>query len=339
MIAAECQQDVASILFKVGTFACCAIFSFYFVVSFEVYHQMQADFGTHHHLTDLPVFSEVFWVPLASAFAHGCLKMQLINLSVPFIRTVAKDQGDTRKVEMRAQRGGFALYKFVFYLLSVVIGYWILRDSDMLPWYLGGSGHFSNIWSGIPYQKQDDYLLIHSLIQMGYFIEDTVYLLLFKEESSDFWEMCLHHLLTLSLIGGMISQNLLRGGYMTLWLHCIADIFTAFSRFLSQTQYKTATAVCFVVATLVWHYTRNFCLLQVTWHCWYELVYPAELARFQAAPSILVYFLMGLCVMHVYWVILFWNMILNGVKSGDTDDKQRRVNFETEEHVKVAKVE
>lgn len=39
---------------------------------------------------------------------------------------------------------------------------------------------------------------------MGYFLEDCVYHIFVKERSSDFWEMNLHHFISISLYGGMI---------------------------------------------------------------------------------------------------------------------------------------
>jgi hypothetical protein len=55
-------------------------------------------------------------------------------------------------------------------------------------------------------------LLSYSLLQLGYFIEDMVMHTFVRERTSDFWEMHLHHFLTITLIGGMIMQNFIRAG-------------------------------------------------------------------------------------------------------------------------------
>jgi hypothetical protein len=108
------------------------------------------------------------------------------------------------KLQARAERAGLALYKFIFYLSSGVVGYLILKDTPLLPGALGGSGSIEGIFIELPYQKQLPYLLEFSLFQMGYVIEDLMHHLCFRERTSDFWEMTLHHLLTLTLYGGMI---------------------------------------------------------------------------------------------------------------------------------------
>jgi len=48
-----------------------------------------------------------------------------------------------------------------------------------------------------------------------------------------------------------------------------------------------------------------------------------ELLSYNHAPRILHAFLTILCLMHVYWLSLFIKMLINAIKSGDTDDKQR----------------
>ena len=116
-------------------------------------------------------------------------------------------------------RAGQALHKFLYYSASVVCGYLILKDSAFLPPQLGGKGAIENIWVNYPYQKQHPYFLEFSLIQMGYILEDTVHFLFFKERTSDYFEMSLHHFCTLSLYGGMILNNYLSVGVMISWIH------------------------------------------------------------------------------------------------------------------------
>lgn len=167
------------------------------------------------------------------------------------------------------------------------------------------------------------YFLELSLVMMGYFVEDFVHHNFVKERTSDFWEMNFHHLLTLTLFGGMILQNFIRVGIVIAWLHNAADILTSLSRVLSQTQFKSAAVVSFISCILVWIYLRNIAMPYVTYKTIVSVKYPKELSNFQAAPDILKFCLVCLCLMHLYWLTLFIRMIVDAVKSGDTDDKQR----------------
>lgn len=226
-------------------------------------------------------------------------------------------------MKARAYKGAEALYKFVYYLSCSVAGYYVMKDSVILPPSLGGSGSLDNIYAGYPYQKPIPYFIELSLFQLGYYIEDIWYHLMVKERQSDFWEMNLHHVMTISLISGMIMQNLLRIGVIIAWLHCLSDISTAGCRVLSHTVYKTTAIVCFIFCTMFWIVFRNYFIPLLTYISWTQAFLPQELSHYQITITILNLKLSVLCIMHLYWLVLFLKMIYVGVVYGKSDDSQR----------------
>lgn len=70
----------------------------------------------------------------------------------------------------------------------------------------------------------------YSLISMGYYVGDLFDSVLINEASNDFWEMIMHHMLTITLFGGMIMQNQMRVGVIVAFIHNLTDIFTSISR-------------------------------------------------------------------------------------------------------------
>jgi len=128
--------------------------------------------------------------------------------------------------------------------------------------------------------------------------------------------MCLHHFLTVSLLCGMIMQNFLRIGIVVAWVHSCSDCWTSISRVFSNIKYKGLTEVTFILCTAVWMYFRNYCMPLITYLCWTRAIYPPELEAYQAAPTILSGMLIALCVMHVYWLFLFFKIIYQGIVTG-----------------------
>jgi len=53
---------------------------------------------------------------------------------------ICKDQDNAEKLKDRQERAAHALYLTLKHLTSSVVGYIILKDTIILPWYLGGSG-------------------------------------------------------------------------------------------------------------------------------------------------------------------------------------------------------
>ncbi len=82
--------------------------------------------------------------------------------------------------------------------------YDLLKETNFMPKMLGGQGELRNSLENVPYFAPIEGLLQYSLITTGYYIGDLFDTVLLNAESSDFWEMCLHHILTITLFVGMI---------------------------------------------------------------------------------------------------------------------------------------
>lgn len=119
---------------------------YYISLSVQIYSLMHSSLKSYHNLSDLPEFSKIFWVPIAVAFALFAFKRQLQNMSTPVFMLICKDQEDQQKLQERADKAGQNLYKWIYYLGSSVGAYLILKDTPILPWYLGGSGSLDNVF-------------------------------------------------------------------------------------------------------------------------------------------------------------------------------------------------
>lgn len=183
--------------------------------------------------TDLPRFTEIWWIPIISAFALHALKRQIVNAAKPIFIKFGKDQDDKSVVEARVTRASLVAFKFVYYTGASVWAYYLFKDSEVLPPWLGGVGSVENHYIDWPYTPQVPGLLLYSLVQMGYYLEDLVEHNFFRPKTNDYWEMNLHHLLTIGLFGGMIHLNVIRSGALVSLLHNLSDIPTTASRILS----------------------------------------------------------------------------------------------------------
>jgi hypothetical protein len=118
--------------------------------------------------------------PVGSAIFLHLTKRAVVRIAGPFLRPICKDQDDPVKLERRVYMCSLAFFKGIFYTTSSIVGYLIMRDSPVLPWYLGGNGSIDGIFRGMPYQKQCPFFLEYSLFQLGYVVEDFVNHLFFK---------------------------------------------------------------------------------------------------------------------------------------------------------------
>lgn len=78
-------------------------------------------------------------------------------------------------VQTRVQKASCYLYKAIYYTMGTIWGYMIFKDSEMLPYLLGGPDKTGEIlWIDSPFSKPIDGALMYSLITMGYNIEELI---------------------------------------------------------------------------------------------------------------------------------------------------------------------
>jgi len=166
------------------------------------------------------------------------------------------------------------VFKFVYYTGASIWAVYLFKDSEVLPPWLGGKGSLANHYTNWPYSPQIPGLVIYSLVQMGYYLEDVVEHNFFRPKTNDYWEMNLHHLLTIGLFSGMILLNVVRSGALVSLLHNVSDIPTTSSRILSQTVFKRSTQISAATMIIVWFLVRNIAIPIFCIGCWYNLILP-----------------------------------------------------------------
>lgn len=68
------------------------------------------------------------------------MKIKIKTISMVYLVYICKDQDNAEKLKDRQERAAHALYLTLKHLTSSIVGFMILKDTIILPWYLGGSG-------------------------------------------------------------------------------------------------------------------------------------------------------------------------------------------------------
>jgi hypothetical protein len=186
---------------------------------------------------------------------------------------LAKGEGEMKKFYTNKMCKTF--YKFQYFTVASIWGYWVLSSTGWLPWHIGGgrlsieeaqNAAFSSL-GAMPYFKCPRPVLIYALGTMGYHVFDAI-LGVLRERESDFWEMQLHHIATVSLIFCMIFGNNLGAGCMIAYLHDLADITVQAVKCVSCTNYSNLTLGVYFVFVSAWFWTRLFVFPQILFYVW-----------------------------------------------------------------------
>ena len=131
-------------------------------------------------------------------------------------------------------------FKFTIYLSLTIAGYIILKDLNYFPKSLLGKGWLPNMFiNGYPnsfYLEKPPLFDFYYMLCLSYFTSDFFWLL-FEDKQTDFINMLLHHVCTVSLIVFSHLVNYSNVGSIVLFLHMETDVFVHSTRFLLQTEF------------------------------------------------------------------------------------------------------
>ena len=131
------------------------------------------------------------------------------------------------------------LFGLIYFSVSSYWGWSVLRDCEMLPWYLGGpsDAQFGKTPVNTIFLAYSQEMLDYSLYTYGYHFGDLLQHLFLDERVNDFEEMLLHHIAAVSLYFCYIFGNVVPFGAVIAYLHDIADIFGRMSKGLNCTTF------------------------------------------------------------------------------------------------------
>ena len=297
-------------------FLVCAVYFKWSVSAYTLLHKNKSADSN-----DLPEYHQVIFVPLVTGAVCYIYKKAVIHIMSPAFLLIVKDQHDKNLANARAEKASIAFAKTCYYVCNSIWAYGLIKNTNFLPWYLGGSGSIENCFENAPLTPQIDGLLNYSLVSMGYHLGELIEHWTIREKGNDYWEMTAHHVLTVALFGGMIVQNFIRIGVVVSFVHQASDIFSSSSRVLSHTTLSKLTSVWFLGGTMTaWPYLRNFAMPLLTYSAWTMANYSAPFESYYSLHYTLAFFLTVLSVMHVYWTILFFKLINRYFESVATED-------------------
>lgn len=222
-----------------------------------------------------------------------------------------------RAAEVKITKFCEALWRFVFYALYCVIGYFVLFHDGPAPWVLDTR----ELWTDWFEFKMTKGMLFYYHVELGCYMHQLVWT---EVSRSDAVEMILHHVITIFLLLFSLLAGFTRIGTSILLCHDIADIFLEMGKcinYVGQNNKKATWAIrlCdgfFVCFVLSFAYTRLY-------------IFPFQLIRSVWADSIEIYgstwnpawtiftgLLCGLQCLHIFWFALILRMVVRLFAAG-----------------------
>lgn len=229
-----------------------------------------------------------------------------------------REQIDLDVREQRSEKGVTNIFKGLFYIYAASFGYYMLKDSYILPSILGGSGSFREHFRNYPYWDHPPHYTTFYMSCLGFFFYELVAHIVEEDWSKgNFMEMLLHHFVTIYLMLFSFFGNYFIGAPVLL-IHNSSDILVCICRALNETKYNKIAGVIFLAAFGTWVYMRCFVYPTLI----YQAIFDTD---FTGIMPYSLRFLFGLLlsvlqVLHVYWSMLMLNIIISIVFKGHVDD-------------------
>lgn len=226
------------------------------------------------------------------------------------------------------QKFSESLWRFFFYLSIWIYGFCVLYNKTWL-W------DTNECWNNYPRHQLTDDIYWYYVIELAFYLSLLVSQF-FDVKRKDFWQMFLHHVLTISLMLFSLSFNFHRIGTLILLLHDCSDFWLEIAKVGQYAKMKRFCDTCFCIFTITWFCTRITTFpLKIIYSTTYELT-----AVLPAWPAFLIMnsFLYVLQVLHLIWFYMICKIAYKALTVGEVEkDDRSESDYEENEEKEIKK--
>ena len=227
------------------------------------------------------------------------------------------------------------LYKITFYTGITIFGYYVLKDLPYFPKSMGGKGYMPAMFlPGFPnsyFHEKPPLFDFYYNLNLAYFFCDFIFLLI-SERQSDFINMLLHHICTISLIIFSFMTNYSNIGCLVIFCHMQSDILGHAIRFVVQTDLPI-----FIIGLTGISFLSNFIYMrQYVFGEMIYTIYKYIIWKWDIITFMLWLFLVILYIMHFRWsaillvkegqIVFQKKRVTDGIKYNDEKNYENKIH-------------
>lgn len=183
-----------------------------------------------------------------------------------------------------------------------------------------------NCWEGYPHHHVSNDIYWFYIIELGFYLSSLV--LHFSDvRRKDFWELFIHHIITILLLTFSWIQNMIRIGTLVLVIHDTIDPIVESAKMAKYCGKQNLCDTLFVGFATIWFITR---LVIFPWKIVYTTLFMAHpIVGFCPGWCVYNILLLTLQYLHIKWFLVICRVAVHALKTGKTED----LRSETEEEV------
>lgn len=235
------------------------------------------------------------------------------------------------------------MYACYYYLLTGPLGFYIMYHSPM--WFF----KTSEFWRDYPHLHISWLFKFFYLFQAGFWSQQFVVMVLgLEKKRKDYFELVLHHIITMLLISLSVMFNFTHVGLCIYITMDVSDFFLGLSKSLNYIQSRFEVPF-FILFICVWFYLRHYINIKILWSVYSEFLtigpsvldFNAQQYKCWISQPIVFVLIFALQLLNAYWFFLIMRILyrvvfLNIVKdersdSEDEDEEDASSTPEAEE--------
>lgn len=233
-------------------------------------------------------------------------------------KSLNKEEAETK--EKTLVKFTESCWKLTYYIILEVYVLFITKDE---PWALNTAA----FWEGWPSQTVKYKLKLYYIGQCAFYIYSVAALLFWETRRKDFSVMMTHHIVTIGLVGYSYTTGNFRVGSVVLALHDISDVFMEAAKLFKYGENEFIASALFGLFAISWFLLRLIYFpFWIIWSTSVECLRYIDLSRPDWHLQYYTFntLLITLLVIHFYWWILIFRMIVRQLKnSGRVGDDVR----------------
>ncbi|KAM7347698.1 ceramide synthase schlank [Cochliomyia hominivorax] len=196
-------------------------------------------------------------------------------------------------------------WRCIYYTYSFIFGVIVLWDK---PWFWD----VKSCWYGYPHQSVSSDIWWYYMISMAFYWSLTVTQFV-DVKRKDFWQMFIHHMVTLILMSLSWICNLHRVGSLVLVIHDCADIFLEAAKLTKYAKYQKLCDIIFAIFTVIWIITRlGF---------YPRIIYSSSVEAPRILPMFPAYYIFNsllimLLILHIVWTYMILKIVVDSLQKG-----------------------
>uniref|UniRef100_A0A158PCV2 TLC domain-containing protein n=1 Tax=Angiostrongylus cantonensis TaxID=6313 RepID=A0A158PCV2_ANGCA len=242
--------------------------------------------------------------------------------------------------QTRSKRVLECFWRFSYYTFAFAYGCMVLWDKSWL-WDV------KQCWIGYPFHTIDKSIWWYYMVETSFYYS-LMLASFFDVKRSDFWQLMVHHIVTIALLSSSFTINFVRVGTLVLISHDIADIILEFGKLTRYDRnLKNVTNICFVVFLTSWIVTRlgyyPFVIVRSALLDAASLIQPdyelLNLTQVPFAPRVIILMLFTLLILHIFWTVIIMKIVVKTVTQGEAGDvRSDSEASEADESQKLVKI-